>query len=65
MVTTAIPAVLLAAVLGAGQEAPGKTHSFRVAYEDTTKPDLAPIAQKISQTMIASEVHGIPRPAPV
>jgi hypothetical protein len=52
MVTTAVPAVLLAALLGAGQPAPVKTHAFRVVYEDTTKPDLAPIAQKMKERKI-------------
>ena len=44
-----IPAVLLVALLGAGQAAPVKTHAFRVVYEDTTKPDLAPIAEKMRE----------------
>jgi len=49
---TTIPSVLLVALLGAGQAPQGKTHSFRVVYEDTTKPDLAPIAAKMKERKI-------------
>ena len=52
MLTIAAPAVLLAALLGAGQGAPAKTHAFRVSYEDTTKPDLAPIAAKMKERKV-------------
>lgn len=47
-----VPAVLLSALLGAGQTPQGKTHSFKVVYEDTTKPDLAPIAAKMKERRI-------------
>ena len=49
---TTIPAVLLVALLGAGQTPQGKTHSFRVVYEDTTKADLASIAAKMKERKI-------------
>jgi hypothetical protein len=52
MSTTILPAVLLAALLGAGQPAPGKTSSFRAVYEETTKPELAPIAAKMKERQI-------------
>ena len=52
MVTMTVPAVLLATLLGAAQGTPAKTHAFRVVYEDTTKPDLAPIAQKMKERKI-------------
>src|SRR5262249_58031024 len=29
-----------------------KTHAFKVVYEDTTKPDLAPIAAKMKERKI-------------
>ena len=49
---TMVPAVLLVALLAAGQAPAGKTHSFRVVYEDTTKPDLAPIAAKMKERKV-------------
>ena len=52
MVTMTVPAILLVALLGAGQGAPAKTHAFRVVYEDTTKPDLAPIAAKMKERKV-------------
>ncbi len=52
MSTTLIPAVLLAARLSAGQTAPEKKPSFRVVYEETTKPELAPIAAKMKERHI-------------
>jgi len=52
MSMTAVPAVLLAALLGAGQPAPAKTGSFRVAYVETTKPELAPIAAKMKERRV-------------
>src|SRR5262249_36419130 len=52
MLTTAVPAVLLTALLGAGQPPSAKTDSFRVVYEGTTKPDLAPIAEKMKERKI-------------
>jgi hypothetical protein len=52
MSMTTFGAVLLAGVLGAGQTTPAKTHSFRVVYADTTKPELAPIAAKMKERKI-------------
>ena len=52
MMSTTVPAVLLVALLGAGKATPGKTHAFRVVYEDTTKPELAPIAAKMRERKI-------------
>lgn len=49
---TTVPAILLAALLGAGPSAPAKTHAFRVVYEDTTKPELAPIAAKMRERKV-------------
>src|SRR5215468_12583374 len=49
---TPISAVLLAALLGAPQAAPPKTQAFRVAYVDTTKPDLAPLAAKMKERKV-------------
>ena len=43
------PALVLAALLGAGTATPAKTGSFRVVYEDTTKPEVAPIAAKMKE----------------
>ena len=44
--------MLLVGLLGAGQATPTKTHSFRVVYADTDKPDLAPIAAKMKERKI-------------
>ena len=52
MVMIAVPAMLLAALLGSGNAAPARTHAFRVAYVDTTKPDLAPLAAKMKERKI-------------
>lgn len=52
MATTTVPVLLLGALLAAGQAPPGKTHAFRVAYEDTTKPELAPLAAKMKERKI-------------
>jgi hypothetical protein len=52
MLTTTIPALLLGAMLGTGTTTAGKTHSFRVAYEDTAKPDLAPLAAKMKERKV-------------
>jgi putative metallopeptidase DUF4344 len=52
MVTTTVPAFLLGALLGAGSAAPAKTHAFRVAYQDTTKPELAPLAAKMKERRV-------------
>lgn len=53
MSMTTVPAILLAALLlGAGPSAPAKTHAFRVVYEDTTKPELAPIAAKMKERKV-------------
>src|SRR5678810_1416292 len=49
---TTVTSVLLAALLGAGPSAPAKTHSFRVVYEEPTKPELAPIAAKMKERRI-------------
>jgi hypothetical protein len=49
---TTVPAILLAALLGAANSTPAKTHAFRVAYVDTTKPDLAPLAAKMKERKI-------------
>ena len=52
MSMTTIPAVLLGALLAAGQPAPATTGSFRVAYVETTKPELAPIAAKMKERRV-------------
>jgi len=52
MVMIALPAVLLGALLGSGNAAPARTHAFRVAYQDTTKPELAPLAAKMKERRI-------------
>ena len=52
MVMIALPAILLAALLGSGNAAPARTHAFRVAYVDTTKPELAPLAAKMKERKI-------------
>ena len=52
MVMIAVPAMMLAALLGSGNAAPARTHAFRVAYVDTTKPDLAPLAAKMKERKI-------------
>src|ERR1700751_2298949 len=52
MSMTTVGGVLLAGLLGAGPATSGKTHSFRVVYADTTKPELAPIAAKMKERKI-------------
>lgn len=42
----------LMALLGAGTAPPAQKGSFRVLYEDTTKPELAPIAAKMKERRI-------------
>src|SRR5512138_3224106 len=49
---TTVPILLLVALLGAGKAPPAKTHAFRAVYEDTTKPELAPIAAKMRERKI-------------
>ncbi|HVN33151.1 MAG TPA: DUF4344 domain-containing metallopeptidase [Thermoanaerobaculaceae bacterium] len=49
MVMTTVPALLLTALLGASPAAPAKKPSFRVDYEDTTRPELAPLAAKMKE----------------
>ena len=69
--TTSVPLLLLTTLLGAApaaSTAPAKKPSFRVVYEDTTKPELAPIAAKMKERRvleIAAEVLSVvklPRP---
>ena len=47
-----VPVVLLSALLGAAPAGTAKKPAFRVVYEDTTKPDLAPIAAKMKERRI-------------
>ncbi len=43
------PVLVLATLLGAGVAPSAKKGSFRVEYEDTTKPELAPIAATMTE----------------
>jgi len=60
--TSAVAAVLVSALLGTTPTAaPAKKHAFKVVYEDTTKPDLAPIAAKMKEKRVlegAAEMLG-------
>jgi len=59
--TSAVAVVLLSALLGTTPTPAPKKHAFKVVYEDTTKPDLAPIAAKMKEKRVlegAAEMLG-------
>jgi Putative metallopeptidase len=51
-VTSTVPLLLLSALLGAAPATPAKKHAFKVVYEDTTKPELQPIAAKMKEKRV-------------
>ncbi|HTS80619.1 MAG TPA: DUF4344 domain-containing metallopeptidase [Myxococcaceae bacterium] len=65
---TTVPILLLSALLGAGQAGPAKKPSFRVVYEEPTRPEQAQLAAKMKERRVlesAAEVLSVvklPRP---
>ena len=55
MAIVCVPSVLLVALLGAGSQGTAKKQTVRVVYETPTKPEQAPVAERMKQEHILED----------